>query len=190
MLMIPGNPQIPRCTAIRVLSLAFLLLLSTPSLAADITRETLFALINERLSYMEQVALFKFHNKVAVEDLEREQQVVEDSRRSAAQLGLDPEVIATFFEAQIAVAKAVQYRYLADWLSAPSTEPPPDLANQIRPRLTELGEHIVETLAELWQSGDSIGEAHRRAFHAAITVEHVSEDDKDLLFDSLVRNGR
>ena len=174
-------------TWLQTTTLAFLLLLCTSLQAADGGPETLFALINERLSYMEQVALYKNHNNLAIEDLEREQLVIESSKRSAAGQGLDPQSIESFFAAQIAVAKAIQYRHLADWLSTPNADQPPDLQSQLRPALTELGDRIINSLALLLQSGDSVSERHRQAFHAAITVRHVGESDKALLFETLAQ---
>ncbi len=173
--------------SLRSCALSLLLLLCTPLKAADDNggREALFVLINERLSVMEQVALYKYRNKVAVEDLERERQVIENSTLGAARRGLDPESIEAFFAAQIAVAKAIQYRHLADWQSAPNPEQAPDLANRIRPALNELGDRIIDSLALLLQSGERIDEQHRQVFLEAMTVEKVSDSDKTLLFESL-----
>ena len=174
--------------SLRIVTLSVLLLFCGSLSTADAgSHDTLFALINERLSYMEQVALYKNYNKLAVEDLERERLVIDNSKRSAARLGLDSESTETFFAAQIAVAKAIQYRHMADWLSMPATGQPPDLTTRIRPALTELGDQIIDNLATLLHSGESIGEQHRQAFYTTISVRHVEESDKALLFDSLVK---
>ena len=50
--------------------------------------EEFFLLIDERLSHMEDVALHKVENKIAIEDLAREQFVIESAVKSAAELGL------------------------------------------------------------------------------------------------------
>ena len=110
--------------------------------------EEFFLLIDERLSHMEDVALHKVENKIAIEDLEREQFVIESAVKSAAELGLFGPSVESFFETQISVAKAIQYRHLADWLSKPPQAAAPDL-EVIRPKLSDLGESIVRKLATL-----------------------------------------
>jgi len=173
---------------IRTFALSLLLLFGTPLETAnyDGGHETLFALINERLSYMEQVALYKHHNDLAIEDQQRERMVIDDSKLVASRRGLDPESIEGFFAAQIAVAKAIQYRHLADWQSTPTTAQPLDLANRIRPAITDLGELIIANIALLLQSGKSVDEQHRQLFHEAMAVANLTESDKDLLFESLI----
>ena len=46
--------------------------------------ETLFQLINERLSYMEHVALHKDRTKTPIEDMQREAVVIDDAVESAS----------------------------------------------------------------------------------------------------------
>ena len=79
----------------------------------------IFSTINERLSYMEDVALFKAQNHLPIEDIQRESVVINKAKVSASEQGLDPEIVKDFFQAQISVAKAIQYRYRADLLSQP-----------------------------------------------------------------------
>lgn len=172
---------------LRICSVSSLLLCTSLQAADDNGSETLFALINERLSYMEQVALYKHQNNMAIEDLERERQVVDNSRLAAAQQGLDGNSVDSFFEAQIAVAKAIQYRHLADWMSIPDESQPPDLNGHLRPILTDLGDRIIANLAILLRSGNSIGEQDRKAFYERITVQHVEEADKAQLFENLAK---
>ena len=72
----------------------------------------LFTLINERLSYMEDVAAWKWINRKPIEDLEREKAVLVATSNAAGQYGLDGASITPFAEAQMDAAKAVQVRVM------------------------------------------------------------------------------
>ncbi len=157
---------------------------STSAQNSDI--ETLFQLINERLSYMEHVALYKENTKTPIEDIQREAVVIDNAVESANELGLFGPSVESFFRVQISVAKAVQYRYRADWLSTPPTFVPLDLQQVIRPKLSELGESIVKELATFYLDGGQISDEHRILFHDTIRIKNISAQDKTRLFDSLL----
>ena len=147
--------------------------------------EEFFLLIDERLSHMEHVALYKAENKIAVEDIVREQFVIESAVKSAAELGLFGPSVESFFETQISVAKAIQYRHLADWLSKPPQAAAPDL-EVIRPKLSDLGESIVRKLATLVENNNPVLEQHSKLFYDTISTKNVSKRDKARLFDTLL----
>ena len=67
--------------------------------------EEFFLLIDERLSHMQHVALHKVENKIAIEDLEREQFVIESAVKSAAELGLFGLSIESFLKRKSASQK-------------------------------------------------------------------------------------
>jgi chorismate mutase len=135
---------------------------------------------------MEDVAMYKSVNGLPVEDLPREKIVIENAVLAAESQGLLGDSIENFFITQINVAKAIQYRSLADWLSSPISKPTPDLPNQIRPKLTELGDEIVKELAILLSHEGRIGESLRESFQLHMSVNKVSAAEVDLLFDSLL----
>ncbi|MCP3901424.1 MAG: chorismate mutase, partial [Desulfobacteraceae bacterium] len=60
----------------RYLSIFFLLAISSSQAWAEVTSEELFSTINERLSYMEDVALFKAQKHLPIENIEREKVVL------------------------------------------------------------------------------------------------------------------
>ncbi len=169
------------------LPVAFILLfVASQVAAAEDVNTDLFAAINDRLSLMEEVALYKVNNNIAVEDLPREQVVLAETQANAAAEGLNPQSVKQFFAAQIAVAKAIQYRHVADWQSAPESRQADDLQTVVRPALTTLGDRIILLLAESVNANGEFEEADRAFFNAAITVKHVSLADRDRLFDSLL----
>tara|TARA_B100000530_G_scaffold276828_1_gene189866 strand:+ start:749 stop:1321 length:573 start_codon:yes stop_codon:yes gene_type:complete len=147
--------------------------------------EEFFLLIDERLSHMEDVALHKVENKIAIEDLEREQFVIESAVKSATELGLFGLSVESFFETQISVAKAIQYRYHADWQSTPPQSTAPDL-EVIRLKLSDLGDSILSKLATLIRNNTPVIEQHSELFYDTISTKNVSKRDKARLFDALL----
>ena len=148
--------------------------------------EELFLLINERLSYMEHVALSKERSNSPTEDIEREKAVLMDAVESANELGLFGPSVESFFIAQISIAKAIQYRYRADWQSESPSVVPLDLEEIIRPKLSQIGRSIVHKMAALYRNGDKISEEHRDLFHDSIDVDKVNQQDRTKLFNSLL----
>ena len=126
----------------KILLFAAMLLFSHQA-SAEVIASELFKAINERLGYMEDVALFKARRQLAIEDIEREKIVIEKAKKSAQNKGLDPDSVEAFFKAQISVAKAIQFRYRADLLSQPTSREPRDLKQEIRPQLISLGDQII-----------------------------------------------
>ena len=79
----------------KVLSLFLTLFFSsTPYLLNAEQKESsaLFSLINKRLSYMEDVALYKYEKNIKIEDLDREQIVINEALEEAAEKDLDPSI--------------------------------------------------------------------------------------------------
>ncbi len=95
------------------------LFFSTTFPAMAIQNEYVASLINQRLSYMKDVAGSKEKNHLAIEDLFQEEKVLSKAELEAEKLGLDGKSVKFFMQAQIDAAKAIQYRYRADWLSIP-----------------------------------------------------------------------
>ncbi|WP_422462532.1 MULTISPECIES: chorismate mutase [unclassified Endozoicomonas] len=164
-----------------------LLCLTLSTLAvADTMSNGIFQLINQRLSYMQDVALFKARNHRVVEDLTREQQVLEKALVNAQQAGLQPDSIADFFQAQMDAAKAIQYRYMADWLSThPERSEYRDLASEVRPKILALGDEIVVRISEYLKDGGAFDNKQQKDFVRTVNTRHLSENDKKKMFDSL-----
>ncbi|MFC3396342.1 chorismate mutase [Brenneria rubrifaciens] len=110
--------------------------------------EKIAQLIDQRLAYMKDVAGYKAENHLPIEDLPQERKVIEKSLTEAESFGLEGESVKNFMNAQINVAKAIQYRYRADWLSAPEKNwKPQDLAN-IRQKISALGGDTFREIAK------------------------------------------
>ena len=171
---------------LKTLSLLFLTLTAFQASAA-VKSSDIFKTINERLSYMEDVALYKAQKSIKIEDLARELVVLDKASLSAQKEGLDIESVSGFFQAQISAAKAIQYRYRADLLSAPSDKTPVDLKEVIRPKLIHLGAKLNKELADFLNHGGAFKPSEIKEFSQTLTSPFLSENDKKMLFNALTK---
>ncbi|MDQ0779778.1 chorismate mutase-like protein [Streptomyces aurantiacus] len=104
-------------------------------------------LVIQRLRVSEDVAASKFGTGSPIDDPAREQQLLEQVRRQAGALGLDPVSVTAFFQDQITASKVVQKGLFARWSAHPAEVPTtrPDLG-QIRTRLDQLTEDLLREL--------------------------------------------
>ena len=101
----------------------------------------LLDLTARRLAFMPPVATWKAARGMPVEDLDREELVLEAAERTAERFGLDPLAVREWFALQIDLAKAVQRRTPA---AAPTLE-----LDEVRSTLIRLGERQVRALRAL-----------------------------------------
>ena len=120
-----------------------------PAIAQTAALQHLLALIDERLSLMPEVARYKWNSGGAIEDLPREQALLQSVREQAVQRGLDADAVTQFFAAQIEASKVVQRELFAAWQGAGQGKfaQVVDLATQIRPRLDQLSPSLLDALA-------------------------------------------
>ncbi len=105
-------------------------------------------LVNERLSYMKDVAGYKAEQHLPIEDLTQEKKVLDQSLSEAESFGLNSETVKPFIMTQMNVAKAIQYRYRADWLSSPESNwKPQDLA-EVRLKISSLNTELLKNIAD------------------------------------------
>ncbi|WP_223302731.1 chorismate mutase [Halotalea alkalilenta] len=142
--------------------------------------EEIAQLIDQRLDYMKDVAGYKAENHLPVEDLPQERMVIEKSLAEAESLGLDGESVEQFMVAQISVAKAIQYRYRADWLSVPEPNwEPRDLAD-IRQQISALSEATIQRIADELKNQPDAEVDHCPSIQE-IQRHNVKTSDKELL---------
>ena len=152
---------------------------------AENSAQALFQTINQRLSYMEDVALYKAINHLPIEDVKREKLVLEKAKQAAKEKGLAPGSIEAFFKTQIAVAKAIQYRYRADLLIQPTNKKPRDLKTEVRPALIRLGDEIILGITNHLKKYGSFDVSNLEKFSKELNVRYVKEKDKEALFEAL-----
>lgn len=124
----------------------------TPNAAAVVEAvDQLANSIQQRLELMPDVARFKWNNKRPVSDPEREEQLLNALTKRATEHGISAGLSRRFFAAQMAAARQMQERLIADWKDK-NTEPfenVPDLANDLRPRIDKVSEAMLDSLATL-----------------------------------------
>ncbi len=165
--------------------LLVLLYFLTFNVEADGSPNEVFNIINERLSYMEDVALFKAQKHLPIEDVERENLVVDKAINSTQNSGLSLTHMESLVRALMSVAKAVQYRHRADFLSNTSLRKPRDLQKVVRPSLLRLNDKLIEQLAVYLKSYGSFNSDQYNEFEKAINVKYVTMSDKQLIFRAL-----
>ena len=170
----------------RKIIVAFIVILLSVAAQASENAQPLFHTINERLQYMDDVAVYKAEHHLPIEDVAREQVVVEKAKAAAGKQGLNPESVEAFFKAQIAVAKAIQYRRRAELLSQPSHQQARDLKTVVRPALLQLGDQIIAQIAKYLQHGAFDAQQYQ-LFASQVNVKYVTDSDKRLLFNALLK---
>jgi cyclohexadienyl dehydratase len=148
---------------------------------------TLLQLIDQRLDHMKAVAAYKWHNKLAVEDVNRERLVISKAVQLAENNGLDRESSRAFFIAQIQAAKNIQTTWLKAWQqgSAPLPGSNHDLTNEIRPALLLLGDQIISQIALLLLQQDLQFEAADPQPFSTLSTEHLTSSDKRKILEAL-----
>jgi cyclohexadienyl dehydratase len=125
-----------------------LLLAMTATLFSNPVAADLTALVAERLSYMREVAAYKWLAQLPVEDVQREQKVLALTDEQSLRYGLQRGASEEFFRLQMEAAKDIQRYWFQQWRSG-RVEPPvtaPDLVQALRPRLGDLGAAIMQNL--------------------------------------------
>lgn len=108
---------------------------------ADALIRDLKTVLHDRLDLMPAVARYKWENKLPVEDLQREAQILDRTVERAAALGVGQLYAEQVVRAQMQAAKMIQTRLIKEWAagtSDPGTVPEMDLVTEIRPRISQL----------------------------------------------------
>ncbi|MES3025611.1 MAG: gamma subclass chorismate mutase AroQ [Pseudomonadota bacterium] len=126
-----------------------------PQRVADtgaIALEPLRRLIDERMALMPDVARHKWNTRGPIDDLPREQRLIEALKAQAQLLGIPGAWAERFFRAQIVGAKQIQRAHFARWeqAGAGTFDEVPDLVTVIRPRLDALTPQLLRELAVAW----------------------------------------
>ena len=119
--------------------------------AEDVERiDTLLRLIQERLDVAPEVARTKWNTKAPIEDLPREQQIIDRVRGKAKELDLDARMVGEFFQAQIEASKIIQTTRHTMWAAEKRApfEKVADLGKDIRPVLDRLEPALLAALRD------------------------------------------
>ncbi|MDV5354793.1 chorismate mutase [Enterobacter asburiae] len=165
-----------------VVMLATLSFSATAAVTAD---ASLGKLINERLSWMKDVAGAKAQHHQAIEDLAQEQKVLERAVIDAESLGLNGESVKPFIQAQMDAAKAIQYRYRADWLAAPEANWQPRPLDEVRKQISELSDRILRKVAEHLKASGMLSDADKEEFMRTVQQHNLTGRDKARMWQAM-----
>ncbi len=146
--------------------------------------------LNERMLIMKDVAGYKAEHHLPVEDLVREQKVVALAQEEARDTGLDPQSVVPFIQAQMDVAKAIQYRYLADWLSSPEQNWRPKNLDDVRKAISDHDKVILNSIGQRLLVG-RFSEQDKSEIFGLLNAPNLSDADKSHLVNalSLIKRG-
>jgi chorismate mutase len=121
--------------------------------------DELVALAVQRLALGDEVAAAKYGGATPISDGGREEQLLSDVVARSREIGLDPDLSARFFRAQIEANKVVQRRLHDLWSEHPELRPPrkPDLESEVRPRLDDITREMLVRLKGLPRTRPSDG---------------------------------
>ncbi|MES2206211.1 MAG: chorismate mutase [Pseudomonadota bacterium] len=138
----------------KFLCLSFLSLMfaSNKVVSLDTPLTTPFTLlissVAQRLTFADQVALYKWNNAQSIADPQREQQVLSHTVQQAASYHLSSDYVSRFFSDQIEANKLVQYVLFANWhrFGNLPVAPASDLKRNIRTKLDQLQTILLQQL--------------------------------------------
>ena len=145
--------------------------------------DSLFELIEARLQLMNDVAAYKYQHKLGIEDVAREQVVLDKAAIKALAFGLTPASSRFFFAMQIEAAKEIQRYWFDEWTNGallPASAA--SLDDDLRPRIQALGDAILTAIADTYPITDK---SLATQFVRSINVEGLSDATKFALFRAL-----
>jgi len=142
-------------------------------------------LVNQRLSFMKDVAGHKAQQHLPIEDVTQEAKVLAVSEAEAERLGLVTTSVLPFIVAQMAAAKAIQYRYRAGWLATPEPDWQPRPLDSVRSQIAQLSSPILQQLVKQLHTR-MLTDVDREDFLRTVNQVNLRDADKQRLFDALL----
>lgn len=110
-------------------------------------------LMQKRLALMHEVARTKWNQNLPIEDLSREQQLINALTIKAKSCGLEEAWTRKFFQAQFDAAKLIQKNDFSYWSKqqhARKFDSVLDLKTEIRPHLDHLSDELLNSLTKIY----------------------------------------
>ena len=152
-----------------------LLAFSVSSFAGE---SNLAQLINDRLELMDEVAAYKFHHHIAIENIDREKIVLDHAVSAGLEYGIRKDSSQIIFGLQIEAAKEIQQYWFTYWQSHEPPAESPDLNEVVRPKLIRLGNAI---------SGELVhgSQLKLETFMETLDIQGLSPGTKRALYESV-----
>jgi len=130
--------------------------------------DKVFSLINQRLSYMQEVAVNKAKAHLAIEDLEQEKKVLQKVMVTAKNKGLDPDSVKPHLD-----------------MTQKAGDSPVKTLAKIRLEIAESSNLLIETLYQILHSGVGFDETSCEKLIKIVDQPELSNIDKELIFTAL-----
>jgi chorismate mutase len=142
------------------------------------TLDRVLRLMQQRLALMHDVARWKWNTGQPITDPQRERELLESVVERGRDKGLDPDLVRSFFAAQMEAARLVQQTDFADWKAhrqgvfAGTTS----LA-VLRRRIDQLNRELIDALAEVrpWLAGQAVQQALPQRAEEILTGNGLAE---------------
>jgi chorismate mutase len=122
------------------------------------TLDRLLRLMEQRLTLMHEVARWKWNAGQPIIDSQRERELLQSVVERGQDKGLDPDLVRSFFAAQIEAARLIQQADFEHW-KANMQKPFADKSlTALRQRIDQLNSDLIDALAELrpWLSEQTV----------------------------------
>jgi len=136
---------------------------------------------------MKNVALFKSAKDLPIEDLTQAAVVAEKAITVASSLGLDTVSVREFVNLQMKAAKALQYRYRAQFLFLSKFPDNPSSLDKERKEIAVIGEELLTLLAMRLKRGVKINGTDRQKFITMLDAHDLTKAERGILFDAVRR---
>jgi cyclohexadienyl dehydratase len=146
----------------------------------------LFALLDLRLALMPAIADYKHSYSLPIEDTTQEAAIVEQAITAARARQHNPETIQGLFGVQIELAKQVQQFTLKKPEQIPQWARGFNLASDLRPVLSDLGDRIIDALPTI-DSSSLTRDAVIQMAEEEVVTEGVSAEGKRRLGEAVWR---
>jgi chorismate mutase-like protein len=137
---------------------------------ADLDR--LLCLMERRLALTHEVARWKWDAGKPITDPQRERESLQSVVERGRLKGLDPDLVRSFFAAQMAAARLVQQADFERWEARqPESFADPTSLAVLRQRIDDLNSELIDALAEVhpWLSGLTVQQALPRRAEEILT---------------------
>ena len=139
--------------------------------------ERLYVAIGERLSLMQEVAVYKFRNNLPIQSSEREAKVINMAILAGLSQRITGDSLRAIFRTQIEAAREIQSCWFKRFYKTTSLPEISDLNQIIRPKIETLGKEIVEQI--------TAHVANYESFVSHMDIECLSDKSKFKIFSAL-----
>lgn len=143
--------------------------------------------INNRLRQMKYVAAYKATRGIPVEDPEREHTVQLQAALTARHEGLTSCSVMDFVLTQMNISKAIQYRYMADFLFTNLQESPAESLAERRQKILNADTTILTLIRRQLAFGQNFSDQQKNELVSLLNEPNMNTMEKEHLVSAISR---